>query len=416
MGELAFADMEGHALQGHVVDGDIWALLPDEGAAQLIEAHRVRTPTNAGRRENPPVHGVILDSRRRRLEILVTREDVAPSSAVQRVGDVKRYPIRDRQGQRRVLQVYRADRVTQTRGVSYLAPIFDPIGMHDDIQFAKLVQQQVASCFAIFRMQEELSIESPEATGEITTETLSDGATRTIQGIAPGMEIIGKPGEKLQGFSPTIPNPEFFPHAMLILTFIAINIGIPVAVLLLDPSQTNFSGWRGAIDQARLGFRRLQRLIVRRFHRPMCVWKLRQWAAEDSILGAAAERLGMRFYRHNWHPPGWQYIEPLKDASADLLRVRNALTSQRRRCAERGMDWEDVAREIVEDNSRLIALAFRKAERLNQRFPGLNVTWREVACLPTPDGLTVSVSAGEEGQTAGQRSRQNESEDAHDAG
>ena len=30
----------------------------------------------------------------------------------------------------------------------------------------------------------------------------ADGSTRVIEGIAPGLELIGEPGEKIEGFSP----------------------------------------------------------------------------------------------------------------------------------------------------------------------------------------------------------------------
>jgi capsid protein len=293
-----------------------------------------------------------------------------------------------------VLHCYRPDRVTQTRGVSAFAPIADMVGMHDDIQFAQLVKQQVSSCFAFIR-ERDASIGMPgegQQFGSQTTATLGDGTTRTLEGIAPGMMINAAPGDHYEGFAPNIPNSEFFNHATLILTFIAINLHLPLCVLLLDPSKTNFSGWRGAIDQARMSFQDLQRWMIGVFHAPVYRWKIRQWLQEDptSLLARAADR-GVDVFRHRWTPPAWEYIEPLKDASADLLQVRNALTSQRRRCARRGIDWDDLSTEIVEDNVLLVTKAHQAAEKLNNKFPGLAVSWRELAMLPTPDGVQVGL-------------------------
>ncbi len=56
----------------------------------------------------------------------------------------------------------------------------------------------------------------------------------------------------------------------------------------------------------------------------------------------------------------------------------------KRRCDP---DWDDLVTEIVEDNAKLIVAAQEKANALNTQFPGLNITWRELACLPTPDNL-----------------------------
>lgn len=397
--EHNFHALEKFVLEQTIADGDVIPLLTREGAVQLVEAHRCRTPSNT---KKNVVHGVLLDENRVRREYWLTKDDLDPMQRLERVADVVAYPVRDDAGNRQVLHCYRPDRVSQTRGISACAPMADLIGMHDDIQFAQLVKQQVASCFAFIRERDiQFSLPgSDQPMGAQSTETLADGTTRTIEGIAPGMQITGMPGEKFTTFSPNIPNPEFFPHAMMILTFIAINLNLPVAVLLLDPSKTNFSGWRGAIDQARMSFQDLQHWLIGCFHTPVYRWKVRQWLEGGDRELTRAAAAGIDVFRHRWTPPAWGYIEPLKDASADLLRVRNALISQRRRCAERGIDWDDLSTEIVEDNAQLIEKAFRAAEELNRRMPGLGATWRELAHLPTPDGVQITIpDAGPAGET-----------------
>ncbi len=392
-GRFDFHDMERFIPRSTIVDGDIFVVPHVDGPLKLFEAHRCRRPINT-RRKNV-VHGVMIDEHRRPIEYWLTKEDIDPLRPVQRVGEIQPYPARDEDGNPAVFHCYNPKRVSATRGVTSLAPTADVIGMSDDLHFAMLVKAKMASCFA-FLHEYGAGVEMPDDTqqrGERISEILADGTTRTREGIAPGMDVHGFDGEKITGFSPNIPNPEYFDHAHLLLTFIAVNLGLPLAVLLLDPSNTNFSGWRGAIDQARIGFRRWQRWEVRRFHRPVYRHKVRQWMADDPALRRAAEKSGVNIFAHRWNPPTWAYIEPLKDASADLLRVRNSLISHRRRCHERGMDWGDLSTEIVEDNALMIEKAYKKAEELNKAFKGLNVTWREVASLPTPDGVKVTVDS-----------------------
>lgn len=390
-GELSFYDMEWLVLRSMMVDGDCIALPNKGGALQLIEAHRLRTPRNTTKNV---ILGVLLDAYRRRLEYWFTKDDIDPLTSLYLVSDVKAYKARDAEGNRQVFHIYDPKRMTQTRGVTAFAPIFDTLGMFEDINFAKLVQQQIVSCFAIFRMRDLAFDGAGTMThGEADTETLSDGTTRTIEGIAPGMEISGAPGERLEGFSPSVPNEEFFSHVKLILTLVGVNLGLPLALVLLDASETNFSGWRGAVDQARLGFRRKQQHLIGKFHKPVYLWKVGQWLAEDTALRNAYER-GINVFAHKWHPPTWPYIEPLKDAGADLLRVRNGLISPRRLHAERGREWQEIASEIVADNSMAIQLAIEAAERINAIAPeGQRVHWREIISLPTPDGVQVNATA-----------------------
>lgn len=390
-GEFVFADQERFALRQTLVDGDIVALPLRRGCLELVESHRLRTPKGTTRNV---VHGILMDSDRKPQEYWLTKQEIDPYSQVDLVRDVRQYPARDRDGNKQVYHVYNPKRVSASRGVTALAPIFDVLSMLEDINFAKLVQQQVVSCFAIFR-ERSIDNDSEEdvATGELSTEQLADGTSRTLEGIAPGMELTGRPGEKLQGFSPNVPNAEFFQHVRLILTLVGVNLGLPLCIVMLDGSETNFSGWRGALDQAKMGFRHNQRWLIDRFHRPVYRWKVRQWLAEDPALRVAANRPGVDIFGHKWNRPEWPYIQPLDDASTDLLRQRNVLSSPRRIQAERGRDWEEIALETIEDNAFAIVAAKKKAAQINKRFPEDPVHWRELVSLPTPDGVTVKVAA-----------------------
>jgi len=268
---------------------------------------------------------------------------------------------------------------------------------HDDLQFAQLVKARVAASYAIL---EELPMSLPSGaaggqTGERSTEAMSDGTSRTLEGLGPGMKYRSLPGGSLKGFSPNVPNQEFFAHSRLILTFISINLGLPLQLLLLDPTQTNFSGWRGAMDQARLGFRKYQRWLSSSFHGPVYRWKLRQWMSEDRLLEAEYDRLGERLFQHRWNPPRWPYIEPMKDAQAGILRVRNLQTSQRRLCAENGAEWAQIVDENTEDNVYAIRKAKAAAMSINKEFDeGEPVTWRDILTLPTADTISGSLQPG----------------------
>lgn len=412
-----FWQMSAGVLRSSLIDGDQLGVPLIDGQIQLYEAHRMKTPRNTDRRM---VHGVLLNEFNKPLQYWVTREDVGVMAQVQRVGDMVKIDARDDEGNLNAFFPRHRKRGSQTRGVSPLAPVADAVGLHDDIQFAALVKQQVVNCFGILRelAAPQVGVNPPPApqrgsagdkpVGERTTQARGDGTSDILESLRPGMDVRGLPGEKISAFSSNVPGESFFPHAMLVLTFISINIGIPVAVLLLDPSNTNFSGWRGAIDEARKGFRRLQRWKSSQWLTPVYGWKLRQFAAEDSALRSALARHKHKFFSHEWHCAGWDYIEPLKDAQADLLQIRNALTSQRRRCAKRNIVWSDLAKEIVEDNALIIRLAKQQADKLNGELKldgPAALTWRELACLPTPDGMQIKLdpNAADASQSAPQK-------------
>lgn len=392
-GEMKFAQIERMVLRSALVDGDILPIGTDGGQLEIMESHRCRTPTNS--RKNI-VYGVELDQNRRRLSYYFTKDDISTNRVVRKVSDTVPVPARDEDGFRQVFHVFDPNRVSQTRGVSCFSRVADALGMHDDIQFANLVRQQIASCFAIIRKKKSAGgpLTSGGAYGEKTTESTS-GYTRTLENISPGMEISTEPGEEIDGFSPDVPNPQFFEHVYLILKLISANLGIPLHAVLLDASQTNFSGWRGAHDQAKAGYRRVQNWLIDKFHQRVYEWKVRQWLVEYPELAAWGNQKGVDLTYCIWRRPGWDYIQPVQDVTADAAKVASWLSTLRRIHAAKGLEYDEIIPEGVRDNANLIRLCIEAARSLNENAQddSERVTWRDVFALPGKINISMAASA-----------------------
>lgn len=412
-GEHTFSDLEAFVSRHCKVDGDIVAIpenIDSGGRIRLYEAHRIRTPRNARKSKSNSnvIHGIRINQARRRTEYWITKSDIDPSRVVDKVSDMVRVPVRNRDGHRQLCHIYQSKRVTQTRGVTAFAPIFDLLGYVEDINFAKMIQQQIVSCFAIFRQRDASFMSGNEIyddtetagrRGDRTFDVTPNGTRRTIEGIAPGMEIIGEPGEELKGFAPNVAHADFIEHVKLLITLVGANLGLPLAMVMMDASETNFSGWRGAIDQARMGFRHNQARLIRKFHSPIYRIKLMQWAITDPRVRQAFATFGPALFAHTWHPPTWPYIEPFKDAQADDLILSRGLASRRRVFATKGLDSDTVDTEIVSDNKSLILKAKRAAQEINSEFPEDPVTWLNVLNPYGAPAAAVDADSGNE-QTA----------------
>lgn len=381
------------ALRQFLVDGDVFPLLLRDGQIQLVEGHRCRSILPL---TDNTVLGVELNKSRKAVAYHFADDAISPMQVGMQFGDTRRYPVRDADGERVVCQVMDRRRSSQTRGMSALTPIVDTSGMADDLLFSKLVQSQVASCFAIFH-EYEIGSEPAGDMGQLgarSTTPNADGTVETTEALGPGMRIRGKPGEKLQGFSPNVPNDTFFPHIKLIINLISINLGLPLILGLLDASETNFSSWRGAVDQARLGFRRLQNVLRMRFLVPVYRWKVRQWLAEDGVARVLAEAGKLDPLAHKWNRPSWPYIEPLKDAQADSHRLENGLVSPRRLFAENGQEFSEHVVETIDDLSFAIVRAKKRAAAINAlNLDDDPVHWRELIYLPMPQGVKTTIEA-----------------------
>lgn len=387
-GELTWKEIERQCCRSESIDGDIAVAGTEEGSFQVLESHLIRTKHKV----EDTFLGVTTDRYGKKLQFHIAEE----TSQFGQFTDSTPVNVRNEDGLRQLFHVFNPKRVKASRGVTQLAPVFSISGMLEDINFAKLVQQQVVSCFAIFRKMAAGGNRLPTADsayGDRTTETTPAG-TRQIEGVSPGMEVIGQPGEELMGFSPNVPNSEYFQQVKLILQIIGVNFGLPLCLVLMDGSETNFSGWRGAVDEARKGFVADQVNLVRRLNRPAYIWKLSQYlqTTKDAALKKAANKLGDAIYRHNWNLPTWSYIEPVADADGDTKQLQSALTSPRRLHAARGKDWETISEEIIADNSYAIIAAQKQADKINQAFSGgPQLTWRDLIPLPMPAGTTMAM-------------------------
>lgn len=377
-GEMEFAEMEYKVPRAMIVDGDHFVLPFVDGQLELAEGHRCQSSKGTRR----AINGIVLDDNRKRLEYWFTKNDVDPlRSFAPNLADIRRYPARDEAGNRNVFHVYNPKRVSITRGITALNPIFDLAGMFEDTMFAGVLKQQIAACFVIFRKRSKDwggNRQQPSPTGAQRNETQSDGRTvRNIQEIAPGMEVVGDKGEELSGFNPPAIGGEFLPQLEMVLTMLGINLGLPLVMTLMDAGESSFSGWRGAIDQARMGFKQNQKAIARKFHKPVWQFKVRSWLASEPTLQKRWEAelnkplRERKFtpFANTWRLPAWEYIEPYKDAMGDAVKHEKGLTSMRRIHAGRGMDIDDIWRERIHDTMSLFFKAKKAADRFNKKFP-----------------------------------------------
>lgn len=409
--EHTFWQLCWYALRQTYIDGDIFGLLSDDGSIQLLEADRCRTPKNT--RQNV-VHGILLDGRRK-IQYWFTKDP--GMQRVQRVSDIDKRDAYDGDGNPLVLHVYNPQtirRKTQTRGVTAFAPVFDRLAMFEDIQFAKLVQQQIVSAIAWFIQRNDAYTGGKTTLGSLVNTNDDGSNTDAIEKIAAGLIVRGKPGEDMKAISGNVPNPEYFQHVKLILTEIGINIGLPLVMVLMDASETNFSGWRGAVDMARQGFRVNQKWFEERFIRPVYLWQVRRWLALPPNRGGLGEaaRSNKHIFSHHWGRPSWPYINPKEDAEADKIKADNLQASPSMLQSERGRDWIDVVEEAVRDNSLAITRALEEVEKIRNQFPDADVNWRELLTLFANNKLPASSPSSSNGRDADQQQRGGEDDDA----
>lgn len=389
----------------YIVDGDHVLFPTEAGAVWPVESHRLRTPQ---RTVKNVVHGLELNDDGQIIRYWVTKQDVGATNSVRLVKDVNQYPAWDSEGNPLAWFISDPTRISQRRGVSRLVPVLKPSSMLDDALFAQLLKFQIANCVAIVRSLAASGQPPAGLSGTIGETEVRQVATarRLLQHMFPGMEVVSeRPGEEVQMFSPNIATSDTYQFTLLMICILAVNLNLPVAVLLLDGQLAgNFSSLRGVLEESRRTFRRMVTDYIQQLHVPAWRWHVRkQLAREDKIgvkLRAIGDRIGTKVFGHRWNAKTHGYIEPLKDATANRLRQESLQTSPRRLHAELGQDWFELVGEIVEDNAFAIRTAVAECQKLREEFPDQlgGLQWRELLSLTGTQNLSIAINANEPSQ------------------
>ena len=248
-----------------------------------------------------------------------------------------------------ILHIYHKDRPGQIRGVTSFASVLLRMKDLDDYDDAELWRKKIESCFAAFVVQNSGS-EGPTL-GAIASTGASDPTNpqpQRVETFRPGMIEYLKPGEDVRFGNPTS-DANYPSYQRVQLHAIAAGLGITYEQLTGDLSQVNYSSLRAGL----LEFRRMIETLRWQMFIPMfCTPVWRSFIDRAYIAGLISKP----DYSVNWTAPRFEMIDPLKDAQADTLMIRNGTLTLREAIANRGYDPDKQIEEIARTNKLLDAL------------------------------------------------------------
>lgn len=147
----------------------------------------------------------------------------------------------------------------------------------------------------------------------------------------------------------------------LTVRHIAAGLSVPYEILTGDLSQVNFSSIRAGLLEFRRRVEAIQNnVIIFQFCRP--VWE--RWLTAAALSGEVDARGFARdpraFMAAKWITPRKEFVDPLKDARAEIESINAGVMSRREAVAARGWDIEQLDAEISTDHQR--------AKRLGLQF------------------------------------------------
>ncbi len=245
----------------------------------------------------------------------------------------------------------------QLRGISRFAPGIVKLFLLDQYDDAELDRKKVAAMHALF-------ITTPAPAEPFDVAESDESGERTMD-LQPGQIVMLEPGEEVQTSAPADVGQTYEPFQYRTLLQVSAALGVPYAYLSNDMLKANYSNSRLAL----LEFRRR----VEAYQHAVMVWQIcrRVWARwmDTAVMAGALDLPGYEARRRehiacSWLPPKWDWVDPLKDARAEIEQIEAGLKSRTQALAERGYDADQVDAEIAADRERerRLGLSFGSVE------------------------------------------------------
>ena len=353
-GELTFSEIQFLALREIVEAGEVLIRMrpvrmdntrPVPLALEMIDADRLALDRDVWAHQRSGkrvIRGVEMDETGKPLAYYIYPEH--PNGPyVARVTEPVRIDAKE------IIHLYRKDRVGQSRGVTWFAPVLSAIrdlGIYIDNE---LQASAVASCFVAVIKTEGSAGSLLPSDGSDTTDDYGNG----LEHLEPGLVARLKPGESLEQVNPARPAAQAEPWINLMVRNIGVGVGLGYEKVSRDYSRTSYSSARTAELEDRRRFKRFQRYLIshlcQRIWDRFCeaassVTKLVDGPAQFPVLSDLLD--DRRSHTPvTWQVPEWEWVDPQNEQAASVIAIQNNMSTLQRECAKLGINWREVLRQ-----------------------------------------------------------------------
>jgi lambda family phage portal protein len=253
-------------------------------------------------------------------------------------------------GRQRLMHIYSRDRVDQHRGVAWLATSMRDYKTADDMQRHELAAA-AANAMIAFTVESAMPA---EVIADVFGGAEGYLAARAAHKAAFGPnKVVGLfPGDKLNSFATNRPNSNFGSFMDSTLRAPTAAGGLPLELVLRNFTTMNYSSMRGMMLEAERTFSTFKSWIVRRDLKP----SYQLWFEEAVDKGEIPDCTFEELYESgnwsawtdcSWLGDGSGWVDPVKEAQGQQMRMANGTSSLERECAERGIDWRENADQLA---------------------------------------------------------------------
>ena len=188
----------------------------------------------------------------------------------------------------------------------------------------------------------------PQGFQNLRTTTNPDDTSQKIEELENAIIEYLRPGEEITFAQHNRPGESFEPFVKFILRMFAISVGISYELVSGDYQGLNYTVLRGIRNDLKADLQPHQDRHIRQLCRPVA-----RVVMDELVLSGRLSLPGYwtnpaPYLKHEWLPPEWPSIDPLKEGRADADAVKSRHKSPQEVITARSRDPEDVLDEIEE--------------------------------------------------------------------
>lgn len=340
-GILTGASFERMVCKEQLTAGDVGVLKTNEGKLQIFEAEQINDSEykdgikkdNFGKPLTYYVEGYTSNGNLNRKSVPLSPNDFLLISDPDRPSSVRSTPC----GQSSFSNLHRISDILDAEAIAWQLLS----------RMALSINRKDAAAKAL-----DISGDDDQANSTGNDAEISERITETSYATI----FHGEVGEEISSIDRNLPGKDFPQSIKMFLRLLGLPLGLPLELILIDYSDTNYSSSRALLEQAFVNFKRRQNLLEYKYHRPVYEWFINNQIAK----GELAERKDK--FKHSWIKPTFPWIDQLKEAQAWGSKLDRSLTTQGKAIKSLGDDPD----EILDLREKEINNAIERANRINE--------------------------------------------------
>lgn len=243
-----------------------------------------------------------------------------------------------------IIHAFLVERPSQNREIPWVPSGMMRLRMIEGYELAALVAARQGACKSGF-------FRNPDPEGVIPGEQTEHGK---IMEAEPGMfQEIGN--SEFVSYDPTYPHDVYDPFMKRALQGVAAGLpGASYHNLACDLEGVNYSSMRAGTIEEREVWKKIQLWAVCSIVRPIFK-EVIKYAILSGKLKMPMSRYNEIIESARFQGRRWPWVDPKNDIEANVLAIKNGVSSRKRVCSELGVDLDEIIEDTKSENAELSA-------------------------------------------------------------